>query len=180
MVPATGTRVFRVEQTMLDSLLASSKSEILYLEERTLTLCITLCGSSTSLVDQAEPAVDLAIFGKTGSGKSVLAKNMVLAYARHTGPAQMGILVIDPQGEFAREFTGAAYTGQSKLNYSDVCKGLKRRIDVVRIPTIRLDRWNLFVDLISRTQFFRRLTIPAGDKIRDDPKSLPRTCRMRK
>ena len=48
-------------------------------------------------------AYHMGVFGKTGSGKTGLAKMLLGAYARHP---EMGILVIDPQGEFSLEFTG--------------------------------------------------------------------------
>ena len=53
--------------------------------------------------DGAGEAYHLGIFGKTGSGKSVLAKMIMLAYARYE---KMGILVIDPQGEFSQDASG--------------------------------------------------------------------------
>ena len=49
----------------------------------------------------AGEAYHIGIFGKTGSGKSVLAKMIMTAYSKHT---QMGIFVLDPQGEFAKDF----------------------------------------------------------------------------
>jgi len=169
MVPSTGTRVFRVDQAMLDSLLTASKEEIFYLGRAYANdvLYPMWFKHFASGPGGAGESYHLAIFGKTGSGKSVLAKNIVLAYARHKGEAQMGILVIDPQGEFAREFGESTATGQYKLNYKVACERLGRKVAVVPVPRIRLDRWDLFVEFLARTPFFRRLTIPTSDKIRD-------------
>jgi len=133
MVPSTGTRVFRLDQTMLDSLLTGSKDEIFYLgrayaNDVYYPMWFKHFASGPG---GAGESYHLAIFGKTGSGKSVLAKNMVLAYAKHKGDAQMGILIIDPQGEFAREFGQATTTGQYKLNYKAACDRLRRKVTVV-------------------------------------------------
>lgn len=182
MVPPTGTRVFRVNQGLLDELLQSYKEEVFYLgkayaNEVLYPMWFKHFGRGPQ---GANEAYHLAIFGKTGSGKSVLAKNIVLAYARHKDDSQMGILIIDPQGEFAKEFGAGTKTGQYTLNYKEVCRELNRKVRVMKIPQIRLDRWELFIELISRTEFFRRLSIPYGDKIRDAAEVLAENLKRSK
>ena len=100
-VPPTGSRIRIVYDDFLNELLLPFKDEIFYLG--------TVYGSNPKLplwfkhFGKAKDgglgeAHHLGIFGKTGSGKSVLAKMILLAYARHS---QMGLFVLDPQGEFA-------------------------------------------------------------------------------
>jgi len=50
----------------------------------------------------AGEAYHLGIFGKTGSGKSVLAKMILLAYARYP---KMALLVIDPKESFQKIYS---------------------------------------------------------------------------
>lgn len=169
MVPSTGTRIARVDQALLDQLLGVYQKEIFYLgrayaNDVLYPMWFKHFGSGPG---GAGEAYHLAIFGKTGSGKSVLAKNILLAYAQHKPPRQMGLLVIDPQGEFARDFGSGVATGSYKLDYKNICKKVGREVVVRRVPDIRLDRWNLFADLISRTQLFPRLTIRTLDWIRN-------------
>lgn len=169
MVPPTGTRVLRMDQPLLDRLLAAYKEEIFYLgrayaNDVLYPMWFKHFGSGPG---GAGEAYHLAIFGKTGSGKSVLAKNILLAYARHRPPKQMGLLVIDPQGEFARDFGSGAATGIYRLDYRVACQKIGRKVEVRRVPDIRLDRWNLFADLISRTQLFPRLSIRTQDYVRN-------------
>ena len=182
MVPATGTRVARVDQALLDQLLAVYRQEIFYLgrayaNDVLYPMWFKHFGNGPG---GAGEAYHLAIFGKTGSGKSVLAKNMLLAYARHKPPRQMGLLVIDPQGEFARDFGSGLATGSYKLDYRSACQKMGRNVLVQRVPDIRLDRWNLFADLISRTQLFPRLSIRTQDWIRNAADVLSERLREEK
>jgi DNA helicase HerA-like ATPase len=169
MVPPTGTRVFRADQPLLDQLLGGYQSELFYLgrvyaNDVLYPMWFKHFGSGSG---GAGEAYHLAVFGKTGSGKSVLAKNLLLAYARHRGEQQMGLLVIDPQGEFAREFSAGTQAGQYALDYRSASKALNRRVYSVQVPTIRLDRRQLFAELLSRTQFFPRLSIRSSEWIRN-------------
>jgi hypothetical protein len=126
MVPPTGTRVYRVDQPLLDRLLQVYQSEIVYLgrayaNDVLYPMWFKHFGSGTG---GAGEAYHLGVFGKTGSGKSGLAKMMLCAYARHTN---MGILVIDPQGEFAFELTGTR-VGRQGLELDRIVQGYGRRI----------------------------------------------------
>jgi putative protein kinase ArgK-like GTPase of G3E family len=66
-------------------------------------------GSSDQGLGGAGEAYHIGVFGKTGSGKSGLAKMMLCAYSRHPN---LGILVIDPQGEFTLELSGSRVGNQ--------------------------------------------------------------------
>src|SRR3972149_3022286 len=101
-VPATGTPIHLVTDPVLDELLRPYRDQVFHLGH--------VYGSKPRLPlwfkhfdrgpDGAGEAYHLGIFGKTGSGKSVLAKMILLAYARYP---KMALLGIDPQGGFARD-----------------------------------------------------------------------------
>jgi hypothetical protein len=106
----------------------------------------------------AGEAYHLGVFGKTGSGKSGLAKMMLCNYARHP---QMGILVIDPQGEFSLELSGTR-VGQQGLKLDQVIRGQGRAIHVYRIGDLQLDDWGTFEEMVVSLRFLEQLSIPSA------------------
>jgi len=160
MVPPTGTRVYRVDQPLLDRLLQVYRSEIVYMgrayaNDILYPMWFKHFGSGPS---GAGEAYHLGVFGKTGSGKSGLAKMMLCAYARHP---QMGILVIDPQGEFSLELSGTR-VGQQGLPLDEIIRGLGRDIRVYRISDLQLDDWATFEEMLISLRFFEQLAIPSA------------------
>ena len=160
MVPPTGTRISRVNQGLLNDLLSVYQNEIFYLgrayaNDVLYPMWFKHFGSGSG---GAGEAYHIGVFGKTGSGKSGLAKMLLLAYARHK---ELGILVIDPQGEFSLELTGSM-VGQQNLPVKRVLDDLNRPIQVYRIQDIQLDEWDLFEELLVSLRFTEQLGIPAG------------------
>ncbi len=84
-VPPTGTSLYLVTDSILDTLLAPYRDMIIYLGQ--------VYGSTPHLPlwfkhfgrgkNGAGEAYHIGVFGKTGSGKSVLSKTILLSYARH-------------------------------------------------------------------------------------------------
>lgn len=161
-VPATGTHIHLVSDPVLDELLRPYREQIFYLGH--------VCGSKPRLPlwfkhfdrgpDGAGEAYHLGIFGKTGSGKSVLAKMLPLAYARYP---KMALLVIEPQGEFARDMKKGGTSGEFALPVGDVARKLGKQPVVLTVRNLVLDRWELFEQILFESQFFERLTVPKGE-----------------
>ena len=131
-VPPTGTSIHAVSDEVLNELLAPYRNHLFYLghvygSAPKLPLWFKHFGRGT---DGAGEAYHLGIFGKTGSGKSVLAKMILLAYARHT---QMSLLVIDPQGEFAKDMSSAGATGEFRLPLGDLAKEAGKQVFVFSV-----------------------------------------------
>jgi len=159
MVPPTGTRVFRVDQPLLDRLLAIYREEIVYMgrayaNDVLYPMWFKHFGSGTG---GAGEAYHIGVFGKTGSGKSGLAKMMLCAYSRHP---QLGILVIDPQGEFSLEFSGTR-VGQQGLKLDEVVRNQRRAVHVFRISDLQLDDWTTFEEMLISLRFLEQLGIPS-------------------
>lgn len=159
MVPPTGTRVFRIDQDLLNRLLDVYRSEIVYLgrayaNDILYPMWFKHFGSGDG---GAGEAYHLGVFGKTGSGKSGLAKFMLAAYARHE---QMGILVIDPQGEFTEEFRGNPQ-GRQRFPLRSIVAGQGRPIQIYSISEIQLDDWATFEEMLCSLRFLEQLGIPS-------------------
>jgi len=161
MVPPTGTQVFRMEQNLLDQMLALYRKEIFYLgrayaNDILYPMWLKHFGSDDQGVGGAGEAYHIGVFGKTGSGKSGLAKMMLCGYGRHDN---MGILVIDPQGEFSRELSGQR-VGKQGLPLDEVLKSQGRDVRVFRIHQLQLDDWDTFQELVFSLGFLEELGIP--------------------
>lgn len=158
MVPPTGTRVARVDQVLLDQILSVYRQEIFYLgrayaNDVLYPMWFKHFGSS---VRGAGEAYHIGVFGKTGSGKSGLAKMLLLSYARHP---ELGILIIDPQGEFSYELQGQR-VGEQGLAVDRVIQGLGREIRRYSIMDLQLDEWDLFEDLLVTMRLTEQMGIP--------------------
>ena len=110
-VPATGTLIKLLDNEMLNSLLADYQRDLFYLGKVyganvLMPMWFKHFGSDAGGISEA---YHMGIFGKTGSGKSVLAKMVITAYARHPS---MSIFIFDPQGEFSQAFTGNSQIGK--------------------------------------------------------------------
>ena len=164
-VPSTGTLVYIVNDEVLRGILARHRSQLFYLGQ--------VYGSQPKMplwfkhfdrgVNGAGEAYHLGLFGKTGAGKSVLAKMMLLAYARHP---QMALLVLDPQGEFAQDLRREGEeTGEFRVPVGDVLRRLERDVQVIGVQQLVLDRWELFEEILAESVFFRELTVPPGENL---------------
>lgn len=161
-VPATGTLIYLANDDVLSELLSPYRDQLFYLghvygSKPLLPLWFKHFGTGPQ---GAGEAYHLGIFGKTGSGKSVLAKMILLAYARHP---EMALLVIDPQGEFAKEARGNAAPGAFQLPMRDVLSRLGKPVRVYGVKDLVLDRWDLFTQILYESPFFEQLSIPKGE-----------------
>jgi hypothetical protein len=160
-VPATGTPIHLVTDDVLGTLLSPYRPQLFYLGR--------VYGSTPKLPlwfkhfdsgpDGAGEAYHLGIFGKTGSGKSVLAKMILLAYARYP---QMALLALDPQGEFAKDLRGEP-TGEFRLPMRKVLEHLRKPARILGVRDLVLDRWELFAQILYESPFFEQLSIPKGE-----------------
>ena len=161
-VPSTGTWVNLATDSFLDVLLKRYMDEIFYLGK--------IYGSSPKLPfwfkhfgsgkGGAGEAYHLGIFGKTGSGKSVLAKKIMLAYSRHK---DMSIFVIDPAGEFAKDCRGQKGHTSFQLPVKEQLERNGKEVLVYSVKNLVLDRWDLFEEIFSNSGFFNELTIRNQD-----------------
>ena len=164
-VPSTGTSIHLATDQILDKLLERYRDELFYLghvygSTPKLPLWFKRFGTGQN---GAGEAYHIGIFGKTGSGKSVLAKMILLAYARYP---EMAIFVIDPQGEFSKDARGELRAEGFPLNLSGVLQQLNKEVIIKSVRNLILDRWALFNEILYESPFFERLSIPKGENRR--------------
>lgn len=156
-VPATGTSIKLFDEEIMEDLLKDYQDELFYLGKA--------YGSNIKLPmwfkhfdigkEGIGEAYHIGIFGKTGSGKSVLAKMIVSGYSRHKN---MSIFILDPQGEFSLEFSS-----NEKLRQI-IEQKIGRKIKIYTLQNLVLDYSDsLFKDLLVASGFFNRLKITFED-----------------
>jgi len=171
-VPPTGTYVYQVNDSILSAILEKQKNNLFYLGNS--------YGSKTKLPmwfkhfdygeNGAGEAYHLGIFGITGSGKSTLAKMILTAYSKYS---QMGLLVLDPVGEFSKSFTNDYNNNTNKeyqnydsyLNMKKLLSSLNKEVQTINVRNLILDRWTLFEEILLQSQFFHQLTINGANRI---------------
>ncbi len=162
-VPATGTYINLATDQILDRLLERYQEEIFYLGK--------VYGSAPKLplwfkhfgrgLHGAGEAYHIGIFGKTGSGKSVVAMMVLIAYARYKN---MGIFILEPQGEFALSLKKKEKISDMIYIFnSDVLKSLGRKYQIFDLKNLRLDRWEIFAELLREYRFFFELGIKSSE-----------------
>ena len=157
-VPATGTSIRLVNNPFLNELLRPYQNQISYLgtvygSKPNLPLWFKHFGEGYGGLGEA---YHLGIFGKTGSGKSVLAKMILLAYARHR---QMGLFILDPVGEFSMGLRddSSEITSMGQILSRQSLNALNRDFQIFNLSRFRLDTWELFGELLLEFGILREL-----------------------
>ncbi|MGH8542095.1 MAG: ATP-binding protein, partial [Gammaproteobacteria bacterium] len=159
MSPTTGASVSKVTDEFLTQLLRRHRDQITYLGQiyrSEVRMPVTIRHFGRSDQGGTGEAYHTGIFGMTGSGKSGLAAYLVAAQLRHP---QIGVLVIDPQGQF---------TGEEGLPFSlqEWAEHEGRQVTTYSISAdLRLQKdAYLLGDLLGLTRFFKDfLTIKGGE-----------------
>jgi hypothetical protein len=115
-------------------------------------------------------AVMLGIFGQTRSGKSILAAQLLAGFAANR---DLGILVLDPQGEFGRD-RFAANDHRVDFSIRRLLGGLrgKRDAQVVSTDDVALEGAEAFTELLRRSGFFESLGFKGASKEREAAERL--------
>lgn len=177
-VPATGVEVKLVRQQFLDGVLDSCKEDLFYLGKDyagniEFPMWFKHFGSGSGGVREA---YHTGIFGKTGSGKTRLAQMLLAAYGRHR---EMGILVIDPQGEFTLEMGGKQDDDQKPVRDQGLNLGkllrdeCGRDVEMIALEDLQLDSWGLLEQLLVETRFVElELLVRGADGVENARREL--------
>lgn len=162
MSPTTGGAVARVTDDFLKALLRRHAQEITYLGmiyRSDVRLPLTIRHFGRSDRGGAGEAYHTGVFGMTGSGKSALASYLIAAQIRHP---EMGVFIIDPQGQFTSE-EGMAFSLQ------EWAESVGRTVQTYSITRdLRLGKnAPLLAELLGLTRFFRDHLTLRGEENRE-------------
>ena len=162
-LPPTGTAVERLQQSMLEELVHSQKDNLFYVGraygDGNVRLPMYFKHFGDPKTGGQGEAYHILIAGKTGSGKSTVAKMALLCHARHADEA---ILIVDPKGEFADEISNYQ-VGSSGLQFANILKGLNRKVQRYGITQVRLEGYELFEDILLSLGIDSALNIRGAD-----------------
>jgi DNA helicase HerA-like ATPase len=165
--PPSGTPVFPADATTLQDLVHMEPG-IFYAGQSPgdgLPVPLTLRHFGTTEAAGFGEAVMLGIFGQTRSGKSIMAAQILAGFAANP---QLGILVLDPQGEFGRDRFAA---GDHRVDFSlkRLLGGLRgqRTPRVITTDEVALEGPEAFTELLRRADFFASLGFKGANKERE-------------
>jgi hypothetical protein len=170
--PPSGTPVFPADAATLQDLVHTEPG-IFYAGQSPgdgLPVPLTLRHFGSTETGGFGEAVMLGIFGQTRSGKSILAAQVLAGFATNR---DLGILVLDPQGEFGRDRFAA---GDHRVDFS-IKRMLgqlrhKRETYVVSTDDVALEGSEAFTELLRRAGFFESLGFKGANKEREAAERL--------
>ena len=154
-IPSTGTSIRLMGEELMASLLGKLPGDITYLgraygTDIKLPMWFKHFGNGPG---GAGEAYHIGVFGKTGSGKSVLSKMLVLGYAKNR---PLSIFILDPQGEFTK------MKKQDQL-LSMVDKKFHKEIKFIGLHNLILTGRDLFKKILIASPFLEKLQIYHSD-----------------
>ena len=173
--PSTGQAVEKMNDTFMRSLVNGYGEAIQYIgtiygsEDVNMPMWFKHFGKSEGDGDYtaAGDALHIGVFGKTGSGKTVMSSLMLLSYARNK---KMNILVFDPQGQFYKDTE--LLPSNKKLSEAIESVGSKYKtyklIKDISLP----NDFELFGNLLLESGYIRQAFNLTTDDKKEDMKRL--------
>ena len=149
-VPSTGTSIKLVSEDFMRALLIDFTRELVFLGKAygssvLMPMWFKHFGQGQGGIGEA---YHIGVFGKTGSGKSILSKMVMMGYATHK---PMTIFVLDPQGEFAKI--------KNDPLISKIFEKLGKQLKIYSVHNLVLTENELFKNLLMHSGFFDQLRI---------------------
>ncbi len=152
-VPPTGTKIFLLNQEIVDELV-KAQTDIsyvgkLYNTDIFLPMFFKHFGKNGGLGE----GYHIGVFGKTGSGKSYLARMLLAIYTKFP---QMSILALDPVGEYSSEV-------RNKEHLVKLLSQVGRTPEVYRVCDICLSSPTSLQRILLRSRFLHELGVVAEE-----------------
>lgn len=170
--PPSGTPVFPADATTLQDLVHTEPG-IFYAGQSPgdgLPVPLTLRHFGTTEAGGFGEAVMLGIFGQTRSGKSIMAAQLLAGFAANR---DLGILVLDPQGEFGRDrFAANDHRVDFSLKRLLGSLNHRREASIISTDEVALEGAEAFTELLRRAGFFESLGFKGANKEREASERL--------
>lgn len=170
--PPSGTLVFPADASTLHDLVHTEPG-IFYAGQSPgdgLPVPLTLRHFGSTEVGGFGEAVMLGVFGQTRSGKSIMAAQLLAGFAANP---QLGILVLDPQGEFGRDrFAAGDHRVDFSLKKMFAQLRVNRDVTVISTDEVALEGPEAFTELLRRAKFFESLGFKGANKEREAAERL--------
>lgn len=155
-VPQSGTKVYQLNQEIVDEIV-KGQTNISYVGKiyNTAILLPMFFKHFGKGAGGLGEGYHIGVFGKTGSGKSYLARMLLLHYAKFP---QMSVLVLDPVGEYSREVRNSG-----KL--VELLNKNKRTPEVWKISDIVFSSPTTFRRILARSKFIHELGVRTDENI---------------
>ena len=163
--PSTGELVGRVSNAIMENLVVQYKGELIcignaYDTDVAVPFWLRHFGETKSR--GAGDAYHIGVFGRIGSGKTTVAANMLLGYARHS--EYMSILILDPQEQFYGDNNVLPSGVKFEKEMKSLMKYEKYRIpEDVALPNNAV----LFSRLLLHSGFIRKFFNLKGEEVQD-------------
>jgi energy-coupling factor transporter ATP-binding protein EcfA2 len=155
-VPSTGTPILLLNQEMVDALISEYRNVVSFVGKMYNTdILLPMFFKHFGKPEEGGlgEAYHLGVFGKTGSGKSFLARMICSIYARWQ---QMSIFGLDPTGEYVREIRN---NGLLKKCINSV----KRNVSVYGVSEISLTKTESLRRILLVSEFLDRMGVRARE-----------------
>ena len=157
--PSTGVKVFKMNNVVMEALMAGDKKAITYIgkvygTKVDLPFWFKHFDRTDKVNEEygASDAYHIGVFGKTGSGKTVTASMMLLGYAKNK--KNMSILVLDPQSQF---YLDKDLLPSEKSLKKEIEKTMKyEKYKILEDICLPGDDPDLFADLLLSNNFIQQ------------------------
>jgi len=155
--PSSGIPVYEVTNELVEKIQLYGKFYLGYFFGTKTLIPLSIRPFDTSEEGLGE-AHHFGIFGKTGYGKSIIAAMLSVAFARYEN---MGVLIIDPQGEFANNtFSKPGFS----FDYHKMLRFVRENFEIIDLSNIALTGVRTFIYLLAKEGFFDILGVKTAEK----------------
>lgn len=155
--PSSGIPIYEVTNELIEKIQLFGKFYFGYFFGTRTLIPLSIRPFDTSKEGLGE-AHHFGIFGKTGYGKSIIAAMLSVAFARHKN---MGVLIIDPQGEFANNtFSKPGFS----FDYHKMLRYVRKDFEIIDLSNVALTGVRTFIYLLAKEDFFDILGVKTTEK----------------